>query len=93
MPFYRRYILGKNDDKALKILVNFINKGNADNMGIELPITMKQAKEFEKQKVPNTGITMLQTIANVKDLDAEGVKEGEVTAKQAMRGTKFVKRR
>jgi hypothetical protein len=44
LPFYRRYILGKNDDKALKILVDFINTGNADKIGLELPITMKQAK-------------------------------------------------
>lgn len=34
---------------------------------------------------------MLQAISNAKDLDADGVKK--VTAKQAMRGIKFVKRR
>jgi hypothetical protein len=34
---------------------------------------------------------MLQAISNAKDLDAEGVKK--VSAKQAMKGTKFVKRR
>tara|TARA_Y200000002_G_scaffold375139_1_gene376967 strand:- start:325 stop:795 length:471 start_codon:yes stop_codon:yes gene_type:complete len=92
LPFYQRYILGKNDDKALKILVDFINTSKKDlGGGIELPITMKQAKVFKKQMIPNTEMSMLHAISNAKDLVAEGVKK--VTAKQALRGTKFVKRR
>ena len=73
--------------------MNFINKGNADNMGIELPITMKQAKELEKQKVQILELLCYKNYGVVKDLDAEGVKEGEATTKQAMRGTKLVKKR